>query len=133
MNIIEKAKRLKEARANATQGDWSHGRTLRTTITKKWSKEQWDKNEERERRWIFAGFNSCDHGRGRIPVCEFAPTQPFLAENVAFVSQAANDTTELCDAVLEMAEALGECAIQQADLPCFNSAREVMKKFGIEI
>lgn len=45
------------------------GYTLLTPITKRWSGDQWDKNEYEERRRIFTGFTPEDSGRSRKLVC----------------------------------------------------------------
>lgn len=55
-----------------TPGPWSQGITLITGQTKKWTPEQIEENNRRERRMIFAGFTASDKGRSRkyIAVCD---------------------------------------------------------------
>jgi len=49
-----------------TPGPWSVGRTLLTPETRKWSKEQIEKNDSIEEQFIFANFHAEDQGKGRI-------------------------------------------------------------------
>lgn len=88
----------------ATPGHWAIGCTLLTPITKRWTKEMWDENEQREKRWVFAGFNPFDHGKGRIPVCEVTPTQPFAHENAEFIANAKQDIDRLIRALEKAVE-----------------------------
>ena len=53
-----------------TQGRLSQGRTLSTRITQRWSQEEWERNEARERCLVFADFTPIDEGRGRRLVAE---------------------------------------------------------------
>lgn len=51
---------------------WSQGITLITGQTRKWTPEQVEENDRRERRMIFSGFTAADKGRSRkyIAVCD---------------------------------------------------------------
>ena len=42
------------------------GFTLETSQTRRWSKQQWDENDARERCYIFANFSRVDDGKGRV-------------------------------------------------------------------
>ena len=54
----------------ATPGPWSQGRTLKTEQTRHWPKEEWERNEQHEKRFVFANFSARDEGRGRVLVAE---------------------------------------------------------------
>jgi hypothetical protein len=41
------------------------GKVLLTSQTKRWSKEEWDRAEEQEKKMLFYNFSGKDHGRGR--------------------------------------------------------------------
>ena len=58
--------------SNHTQGPWRQGFTLATNVTRRWTQEQWQQNEERERRLVFVNFTARDEGSGRklIAACE---------------------------------------------------------------
>lgn len=60
---------------------WSVGRTLLTQQTRQWPPEEWEENERRERRRVFAHFTAADEGRGRelIAECRDAAHAPLIA------------------------------------------------------
>lgn len=55
-----------------THGPWSQGITLETEQTRRWTSEQIEENDRRERRMVFANFSPLDEGRSRIriAICE---------------------------------------------------------------
>jgi len=55
-----------------TPGPWRQGFTLLTDATRRWTPEQWQQNNARERRLVFANFTSLDQGSSRklVAVCE---------------------------------------------------------------
>lgn len=55
--------------AKPTQGPWKQGAVITTKQTASWSDDEWQAAEERERRMVFSGFSSVDHGRSRQRVC----------------------------------------------------------------
>jgi hypothetical protein len=56
------------------------GTTLLTPITKKWSKEEMERNEETESRMIFTDFSFEDSGRSRKLVCTMNVNHPDYRE-----------------------------------------------------
>ena len=50
---------------------FSRGFTLVTRATKRWSREEFEENDKRERRTIFFDFSMFDEGRSREHVCTF--------------------------------------------------------------
>jgi len=78
---------------------WSQGRTLLTDITRRWSKETWDRNEQEERRRIFESFLDEDQGRSRrlIATCE-------SAEDAERIVKAVSDYDALARQAVEMAK-----------------------------
>ncbi len=49
---------------------YSQGQTLLTATTRRWTLDQWDANEERERRTVYRNFSMQDQGRSRVLVQE---------------------------------------------------------------
>ena len=50
---------------------WTQGRTLLTSTTKRWTKEQWDSNEYVEKCCAFVHFSNRDNGKSRQLVAKF--------------------------------------------------------------
>lgn len=69
---------------------WRQGETLETQATRRWTKEQWEVNEQREKRVIFSRFSSHDQGRSREAVAEFKK-----AEDAAYACRAASNYPEV--------------------------------------
>lgn len=53
-----------------TQGRLMQGRTLMTPLTERWTKEERDRNEAREKCLVFTRFTSIDQGLGRKLVAQ---------------------------------------------------------------
>lgn len=49
--------------------NWKRGITLMTPTTKRWSKEQIEKNDSIEQTMVFSNFSSMDLGTGRQLIC----------------------------------------------------------------
>lgn len=77
---IAQLRKLAEA---ATRGTWTHGRTLMTAQTSRWTTEQFERNEASERQRVFANFSPADEGRSRFQICNEAS-----AEDAAYIAAA---------------------------------------------
>lgn len=64
-----------------TPGPWSQGITLRTKTTSKWTKEQIEANDLKEKLHVFANFEGFDEGKSRVLVA--ACTNEYDAKLIA--------------------------------------------------
>ena len=78
-----------------TQGGWSRGRTLLTAQTRRWTQEQWARNELQERALILVGFTQGDEGRGRNRIATVNDEAPEWDANALATSR----VPELLDAL----------------------------------
>lgn len=62
---------------------WQPGFTLLTQETRRWSKEQFDRNDAEERLRIFSNFRAEDQGRSRQLICTIQPGE--FADAVAAI------------------------------------------------
>lgn len=76
-----------------TPGPWRVGTTISTPTTRKWSKEQWDRNEAEENGMVFSRFSGFDGGTGRVMVAHC----PETAENRKANAQRIVDCVNECD------------------------------------
>ena len=81
----------------------SHGRTLLTSQTKKWSKEQFEKNEAIEQSMVFHHFTVLDQGRSRVLMFSMNTCNPNWEKHRDKIIEAVNnyDTTKEKITVLE--------------------------------
>lgn len=89
--------------AKHTPTPWSQGRTLRTSRTKKWTDDEFARNDRIEAGLVFARFSAEDEGRSRIPVAEFyngsVGGAAIQAANAAFTVRAVNNHAALVGAL----------------------------------
>lgn len=53
-----------------TAGPWTQGTTLSTSITRRWTDDEWQANQRRELCLVYSGFSGIDAGRGRLLVAQ---------------------------------------------------------------
>lgn len=56
--------------AQHTPGRLAQGHALRTRVTERWTKEEWDRNEAREKCLVFTHYTPIDQGLGRKLVAQ---------------------------------------------------------------
>lgn len=56
--------------------NWKRGTTLSTSQTRRWSQQEWDKNEKNENQLIFSDFTPADSGKSRNLVCKLNEHHP---------------------------------------------------------
>lgn len=62
---------LRKVVSETTPGEWTIGRLLETNITRKWSIEEKQEANKKERSRVFANFSHVDAGRGRDYIANF--------------------------------------------------------------
>jgi len=82
-------------------GIWERGKTLLTPTTRKWTKEEWDRNEREERRSIFQHFKMSDQGRSRNRVAIVEDYHPDFERNANLIA-AAPELYEQLKAAIEI-------------------------------
>lgn len=71
-----------------TPGPWSRGQVLQTARTMRWTADQWDRAELKERRTIFANSRPEDEGRGRIIVASVVSEHPEAPHDARLIAAA---------------------------------------------
>jgi len=108
---------------------WKRGVTLMTPTTKRWSKEQIEKNDNIEQTMIFSNFSATDLGIGRELVCTLNRSNTDYEKNAKLIEAA----PYLCNALNELVERTEELAtivhlITKEQGLAITNAREAIKR-----
>ena len=85
--------------------NWKRGITLMTPTTKRWSKEQIEKNDSIEQTMIFSNFSAMDLGTGRQLICTLNRNNIDYEKNAKLI-EAAPDLYNTLNELIERTEEL---------------------------
>lgn len=76
---------------------WNKGRTINTSATERWTKEEIEANDRIEGRMIFSDFNFRDEGKSRKRVCIMDESHPEFQFNRQLILKAHELKSRLSD------------------------------------